>query len=608
MLTPPAWASSTFYLPFVEHDSNHETEVAIANTTATAAQVTIMAYDATGSQVGQTQRDLAGRGQVAGPLSDFFAVPATFTGWLRIDGTAELSVLGALFQTDTGQSTAVAVSRVPDVIQFLPHVLIGNGWTTSVAVANTSPQAGYATLVLYDPGGNLLGTFKVLLPALGQAVLDLGPTFKVAILAGGHLEVVTAQPAVSSGTFTSVDAAAFVGAQRLGAAGGDGKWTQWLPYTRNDRSHWTDVAYSNLTGVPSLVTVDLIASDGSLVASKAEVIAAESQSVLALSDLATGWRGAGYVRLSADAAIAALTLSGAGRQAAGPRTGAIDRPMIERRPPAQPEQFVSTLTATNGQSQNASELYLPHVAEGGGHSSRITLINVTPASATITLQAYDQSGHSLTTGSLTLAPNQQMNSALASLLSLNNQSGGSLQITSSVPIVAMDQFTDARGMFCVEAQPPTDISERTIPAIVVANQTVGPAGAEISTEFPGGQNNYLSRLHLSIPPGALTSATEIQVLVTAPVLAQSNNNISLQQYPIRLLPTGLQFQIPALLTIPLSPDVVSTVQQRHALVASTYDELTNTFQGVPIVSYDDANNTVTIEIQHFSTKQVEATL
>jgi len=52
--------------------------------------------------------------------------------------------------------------------------------------------------------------------------------------------------------------------------------------------------------------------------------------------------------------------------------------------------------------------------------------------------------------------------------------------------------------------------------------------------------------------------------------------------------------------------VVPSVQQLHSLVASTYDEVTSTLQAVPIVGYDDTNNTVTLQIHHFSDDQVEA--
>ncbi len=305
LFASPAWSSSTSYLPLVEHDPIHETGLTIANTTGTVAQVTITAYDAAGNQIGQVQKTLGAGGQIADVLPALFSLPDAYRGWLRVDGTMDLAVLGALFKTDTGQSTALPVLRVPDVIQFLAHVAIGGGWTTSVVVANVSPQTSNATLVLYDSDGTLVGTSKIQLPALGQTRLDVGATFKVGAMAGGHLEVVTEQPAVASETFALGTAFTAVGAQRLGVADTDAKWTRWFPYTGNDSSHWTGLAYANVTGVPSLVRVDLIASDGSLVASKADLLPAEGQSALALSDIAKNWQGTGYVRVSADAPIAA---------------------------------------------------------------------------------------------------------------------------------------------------------------------------------------------------------------------------------------------------------------------------------------------------------------
>jgi hypothetical protein len=579
-----AWPafSNSLYLPLMEHDLQHETGVAVANTATAATSVTLTLYDQTGKQVGRTQRTLAANGQLADSLSDFFGLPDTFNGWLQIDATAEVAALSVLFQNNTGQSSSLPVFEIPSMIQYLPHVAIGNAWNTSVTVTNISTQICNATLVLYDAGGNLVSNQKVQLPPQGESVLDVGALFQIASLIGGHLEVVTDQPVVASGSIGNENSAATFGAQTVGTSGADGKWTQWFAYTASDSTHWTGLAWVNVSAAPSLVRVDLLASDGSLVASQTELLPSKAEATLVLGDFASTWQGMGYVRVSADASMAALTITGSS-------SGGL-----------------TTLTASAGQTQGASELYVPDLAETGGWSSSLTLLNLTPSTANVTLQAFDGGGNMLSTAPLTLGPNQQLSKVLASLLPVSGQSGGSVQITSNVPIIATNQFTSAQGVFSVAAEPPMDISDRTISAIVLASQTVGAAGGVLSPNLPGGQDNYLNRLQLSIPPGALTSATNIQLLITAPISPLPSSNLSLQQYPIRLLPSGLQFRIPALLTIPLPSTVVRNVAQLHSLVASTSNEVTPSLEALPIVGYDDINNTVTLQITHFSTDQVEA--
>jgi len=346
-------------------------------------------------------------------------------------------------------------------------------------------------------------------------------------------------------------------------------------------SRATGVAYINVTRVPAVVRLDLVAADGSVVTSKTDLLSGKAQASFSIGDFVPGWQGTGYLRISSDAPVIALQLT----------SGTIGG--------------TGYLLGNGAQGDFGKELYLGQIVEAGGWASDVTLVNLDSANSSIALDAFDPSGAPVTSATLTLGPNQQLNSRLASILAVSGQSGGSLRISANTNVAFLNRFGATgtyQGLASVEATPPLDIEERTIGGTLAADQTVGPEGGEISANLPGGQNNYLNRLHLSIPAGVLDSPTEVQILVTAATVPNADTRFTLQQFPVRLLPSGLRFKAPARLTIPLSSAVVQTAAQLQQLVALTYDEPTKTWQALRILGYDASANTVDLEIRHFSSQ------
>ena len=571
---------NTLYVPFVRLDGMHLTSVAIANTTNTAGQVTLTLYKANGDAVGQADQTLSAGGQLIGLVRELVGVSGDVTGWLKIDSSVEVAALGFLiyidFSADYWQVNPTPVVRTPDLIQVFPYVAIGSGWQTQVAVANTAASPASAKAVLYDSIGNLIAVQQFTVSASGFSLLDIGTLFGINNLSGGHVEIDAGQSVVTSEVLMYGGyVAATVGGQRLIAPGLDGKWTQFFPLLTSDSDHSSTVAYVNQSGAPSLVTASLFANDGSLVATRTDLIAGKAQELYLLGDLAKGWQGTGYLRVSADAGLASLVI--AATIPSGPLT----------------------MVAWNGQSESGTELHIANIAESEGYASDLGLVNLNPVQATIEVDALDQAGNTLSTATTTLGPNQQLHAKLASLLSIAGHAGGSVRITSSTSIAVADLFGGPAGFAGASGLLPSDLVERTIPGVLLATQSVGPNGGQVQIASPL-PNDPLGRLHLTIPPGALDRDTEIELLLTLPTIPNPDRRLVLQQYPIRLLPSGLQFKLPVRLTIPVSPEVIQSAAQLRSLSALTYDEATATWQSLPILSYDTAANTVDVQIQHFS--------
>jgi hypothetical protein len=226
------------------------------------------------------------------------------------------------------------------------------------------------------------------------------------------------------------------------------------------------------------------------------------------------------------------------------------------------------------------------------------LVNLGPVDAAVEIDAFDGAGNFLTKTLTSIPANQQLHQALTTLLPLGGQSGGSLRITSNTNIVAANLFTAPGGYAGVGALLPADLVERTVPGLLLADQTVGPAGGEIAVNGLA-SGNPLALIHLSIPPGALASTTEVQILATVPTVPAADSHFLLRQYPIQLLPSGLKLALPARLTIPASSDLV-TASQLQSLEVLTYDAATSTWQALPLPGSNATANTIDASISHFS--------
>ncbi|MEO8592075.1 MAG: hypothetical protein ABI759_02030, partial [Candidatus Solibacter sp.] len=321
----------------------------------------------------------------------------------------------------------------------------------------------------------------------GQVLLDVGQYFNIETLLSGHLEIVGDQPLASSLTFRTRYGLATVGGDGPAVQGTDQSIPLVLPYLRNTGSNWTGIAVVNQTSGPAYVTLDAVSSEGVAVARVQRRLEAKAQFVFNINEVVGSWTGEGYLRLTSDAPVSGLQITGGG------------------------DPGTTSFAGWGGQRRFGTQLFVPHIAEIDDWQSRISLINISPVEGVLTVEAIDSQGRQLAVTTLRLASGRQVIAPVAELLHLRGVGGGSLRITSTVQLAGANLFANSVGLAAVAANPAASEETRRIPSSRIASQLVSATkGAEIT--FPYDPNDpFLSGFSLSIPPDAIDEDTTVTV-------------------------------------------------------------------------------------------------
>jgi hypothetical protein len=142
--------------------------IAVANTTASAANVTFELFNPDGSPTGVAPVTLAvpASGQIAEFLSQIFSnLPQSFQGGvLRISSQSAISVVG--LRGRTNERSDFLITTTPSTLEsapatsaefLFPHLVNGGGYTSQFIVfSGTAGQASIGTLHFFDQKGNPL--------------------------------------------------------------------------------------------------------------------------------------------------------------------------------------------------------------------------------------------------------------------------------------------------------------------------------------------------------------------------------------------------------------------------------------------------------------------
>jgi PKD repeat protein len=567
LVTSGAAVAATLYFPRVQSDQTFETGLAISNTESNTGTATLSAYDSTGKLAGQVSLSLSALGQSAQTAKSLFGFNQDFIGWVRVDSTVEVYGFGLLVRRSDGLLSEVPSVRVPDGTQYLAHLAVGNGWQTEVAIANTSATACTAQIIAYGAQGSILATQSVALPALGHEIVSMQNVLGTAVLTGGHVEVFSLQPLVVAETFVGTNVLATVAGEGNVPPGSNGKWTLCYPNVTTASGYATGIAYVNQSGAPAFVTLTLLDQSGNAVVSQNGILEPKAQLAAGLSTLAQGWSGQGSLVITADSPISGLQIV------------------------ATPAGNIFGWTAVR---DAARELFVPHIAETGGWASTLSIVNPSPTAADVTLDAFDPAGNKLDTEHIAVQPWAQSTLAVGSMAGLAGQSGGSLRLTASGPIVAANAYQDSAGFASVVAAPASNVGSRYLPGYVVASATV-TAAAGGSLSVPTGYDGIiLGGLSLTVPSSSVAQDEAVQVAFTGPTMIDPDPTVQLVQYPIRLLPYGLRLSTPAKLTIPVNSAILAGAASSLAVAnVACHDDLTNSWIGVPITARNTAAGTIT---------------
>jgi hypothetical protein len=142
----PALAASRMY---VENGANPVTGVIVANPSATPADATFTLTTLSGSVIGSSQPiSIPGNGQIANLLSQLFpSLPSTLQGILRVSTSAVAGVVTAGLRArvnERGEQLASGIAAIsetgpPDSIH--PHIVVGAGWNSQLALFSRAPGA-----------------------------------------------------------------------------------------------------------------------------------------------------------------------------------------------------------------------------------------------------------------------------------------------------------------------------------------------------------------------------------------------------------------------------------------------------------------------------------
>lgn len=171
--------------------------VALANTSAQAANVGVVIRDATGAQIGTGSLALESGGHTAFLLSTEYPVTANKQGTIEFD-TPPGGRIGALGIRTTPLGTTHTLTAIPALANIgtgggsIPHTATGNGWQSTFALINTGKSAARASLAFFDDRGNPL-SLPIEFPQLGGAA-SVVSSVNQTLAAGATLLVESAAP------------------------------------------------------------------------------------------------------------------------------------------------------------------------------------------------------------------------------------------------------------------------------------------------------------------------------------------------------------------------------------------------------------------------------
>jgi hypothetical protein len=565
-----AQAAGILYLPRVQSDQAFETGLAFASTESRPGTISISAYSSTGQLVKHASFSVSAHGQIVGTAPALLGLSSDFIGWARIDSDVDVQGMCLLFRRSDGLLSEAPAVKLPDGTQYLAHVAVGGGWQTEVSVANTSSVATTAQFIVFDQLGTVLATQTLNLPPLGDQIVDVRSLMGTATLPGGHIEIFSSQPLATAETFLGGNLLATIAGEGNTLSGSDGKWSILFPNVTTASGYFTGLAYLNQSAATAFVDLTLFDQSGTAVFYREDILGPKVQRAINVADLAQGWNGSGYVLLTSNSPISGLQVVGTPQE---------------------------RLFGWEGVRDFARELFVPHIAETGQWASTLSLVNPSPSPIQVTFDAFDSNGQTIHTGQIQLDANVQSTITVGSLTGLAGQSGGSLRLTASAPVVAANAIQSNTGVASLVASPAADVGSRFVPAAGTASATISAAtGGTLTVPSPS-PNITLGGLTLVIPPGALSEDTQVQVTYTLPTMIDPDRTSQLVQYPIRLLPEGLHILKPAQLTIPVYSGLLANFGNSiNGVTVARHDDLTKAWVGAPVSSRDSTGSTVIAQI------------
>jgi hypothetical protein len=308
---------TSFVLPEIEDQGFSQIHVANPDPSAATVTFELLRSDGT-ARAPAVSRTIAPNGAMAEPFTELFpGVAAAGSDYIRVASTRGvvpfeyLGKAGSYAAGLNGQDTAAGSATL-----YSPQYAVGGGvYRTSLSIVNVDATPGTVTLrLIRDDGTQIGGSRQVAIAPRGKVHLT-DQSFLVDSSVGltqGYLEITcTGARLTGSVVFGDPDRARFAAALPLVSTL---RSSYVFSQAASNATYFTGIALLNPNAAAANATVELFDRAGALVRASAQQIRPRSRVARLLTELFSDLVGAevssGYIKVTADAPIAAFALFG----------------------------------------------------------------------------------------------------------------------------------------------------------------------------------------------------------------------------------------------------------------------------------------------------------
>jgi hypothetical protein len=482
----PAWPvvvqaqtapASQFIFPRFVSFPDESTGIAIFNPHLSPATVTLTLRSYDGSLItdviNPATLTIPARGQIARIAGELFGTSVNIDASLEISST--VAGLIAYCQTFDPLATFLDGGDAPQASTALVFPVIPSGTEGIAEIDFINPNARETSveLKLWHLDGHLLGTATIQVPSGGlyrnmvHSVFPPGTDFRGV----SHMTAASKPRSVLSAAQSVAGTTLFAGMSATVSPGGyidraalnavpvtETSTTGTLPYFRTGGPYASTLSLANIEPAAVSVTVSAIANNGGVLGARTLSLNPQGglrtplQSII--PELAGGERE-GWLLI----------------QASGRITGA----MVYGRNDA------ASLTAMPMQRAPKAEIVFPHIVQGYGSYTEVTLVNPVPFTGNVGMQIVGQDGSTLAAGRITLSPNQRVSLPVNQLLpEMEDDFIGVLHVQSNQVLFASATIWSDSGSTASNLKPqdtvffPAPLASFAITGTVFLNDTPQP--------------------------------------------------------------------------------------------------------------------------------------
>jgi len=188
------------YLPHFRSTERWYTGIATLNPhSEVEAQVTFTGWMDDGTPLGKVHRTIQ-PGTTLCEVSESL-LSAQGQGWIQVDSDEPVIVMEIFGNKVDGGIAGVSACE-PATEFIVPHVVVGEGVGSGLALANPGEETTWAKATLYDRAGDVLGIWGGEIPSKARKVQTFKSLFPQAGVVNGWARVTTSRPVVSLATMS----------------------------------------------------------------------------------------------------------------------------------------------------------------------------------------------------------------------------------------------------------------------------------------------------------------------------------------------------------------------------------------------------------------------